>query len=34
MMNLKKREGTVNGKRKHEIVLGGELALEDAMDMS
>jgi hypothetical protein len=33
-MTVRKREGTVNWKRKLSIALRGELALEEAMDLS
>ena len=33
-MTLRKREGTGNGKRKHQIALCGELAMEGATDLS
>jgi hypothetical protein len=33
-MTLRKRQGTVNRKRKHQIALCEELALEEAMDLS
>jgi hypothetical protein len=33
-MTLRKREGTGNGKRKHWSTLFGELALEEATDLS
>jgi hypothetical protein len=33
-MTLTKREGTVNGKRRHQLALCGEFALEEAMDLS
>jgi hypothetical protein len=33
-MSLIKREDNGNGKRKHQIVLCGELALEEAVDLS
>jgi hypothetical protein len=33
-MNVRKREDTVNWKRKLPIALGEELALEEAMDLS
>jgi hypothetical protein len=32
-MTLGKREGTVIGKKKHEVALPGELALEEVMDL-
>jgi hypothetical protein len=33
-MTLRKRQGTVNRKRKHHIALCGELVLEEAKDLS
>jgi hypothetical protein len=33
-MTLRKGEDTVNLKRKHEVVLCGEIGLEEAMDLS
>jgi hypothetical protein len=33
-MTVRKREDTVNWERKLSIALGGELALEEAMDLS
>jgi hypothetical protein len=32
-MTLRKREDNGNGKRKHQIALCGELALEEAVDL-
>jgi hypothetical protein len=33
-MTVRKREDTINWKRKPSIALGGELASEEAMDLS
>jgi hypothetical protein len=33
-MTLAKREDAVNGKRKHQIALCGELDLEESVDLS
>jgi hypothetical protein len=33
-MTLREREDAINSNRKHQIALCGELALEEAMDLS